>query len=378
MPESTLYTAAEFAAWFDAQVGKPYVLGADGPNAWDCSGLVLGGLRKSGAWVQPDMTAAGIYTHTVAVVGEPKVGDLVFLRNNPARSNGIGHVAVLTQKLSNGDWRIVEARGRASGVVRTTLSYWKTRKYYTGVRRIPAFRLATTAPTPAPSKVTGVNVATYNCLDPRFGGKVGDDVAVVRKAAASVYLLTECPEKVRTAIRKGLGGTADWLVWTRDDTKPQAIVFRKSKWQHDREPVRVTFGPTSYHGGVIAVLTDKVAGRKIQYGALHLPPTGSGKTPIATEKQRRDFLAAFIAKLDPSLPTIIGGDFNSSAAGDWLKIAGFAVLATPATTDKGKRLDYLAARGGIGWIAAGEVFNPGAASDHLLIKGRARTGTSSL
>ena len=102
MPESTLYTAAEFAAWFDAQVGKPYILGADGPNAWDCSGLVLGGMRASGAWVQPDMTAAGIYGHTVKVTGEPAVGDLVFLRNNPARSNGIGHVAVLTAKLSNG------------------------------------------------------------------------------------------------------------------------------------------------------------------------------------------------------------------------------------------------------------------------------------
>jgi peptidoglycan hydrolase-like protein with peptidoglycan-binding domain len=70
------------------------------------------------------------------------VGDLVFLRNNPARSNGIGHVAILTKKLSNGDWRIIEARGRADGVVRTTLSYWKQRSYYAGLRRLTSFALS--------------------------------------------------------------------------------------------------------------------------------------------------------------------------------------------------------------------------------------------
>jgi hypothetical protein len=370
MPEQTLYTAAQYAALADAQVGKPYVLGADGPSAFDCSGLVLWLNRLSSAWVQPDMTAAGIYGHTKAVTGTPAVGDLVFLRNNPARANGIGHVAVLTKKLSNGDWRIIEARGRASGVVRTTLSYWKTRKYYTGVRRLPAFRLATSTPTPVPSKVTGVNVATYNCLDTRFGGKTSDDVAILRKAAASVYLLTECPEKVRTAIRKGLGGLADWLVWTRDDTKPQAIAFRKAKWQHGAEPSRVTFGPTSYHGGVIAQLTDRVAGNPVQYGSLHLPPR-----VVASEAKRKSALGDFIDHLDRDLPTIIGGDFNSTAAGGWLRSAGFTVLATGSTTDAGKRYDYLAARGDIGWLGDGTVLNPGSASDHRLVKGKARTTT---
>lgn len=229
---------------------------------------------------------------------------------------------------------------------------------------------------PKPSvKVAGVNVATYNCEDPRFGGKTSDDGAALKRASASVFLLVEAPEKVRNPIRKDLGGADKVLVWTGGDQYAQAICFRKSKWQHGSasKVKRVTFGPTSYHGGVIATLTDKVTGREIQFGALHLPPTGSGKTPIATETQRKTYLEKFVKALAPDLPTIIGGDFNSTAAGGWLKDLGFSVLSTGATTDSGRRIDYLAARDGIDWIAPGEIFNPGPASDHKIIKGKART-----
>lgn len=136
---SAAMTPSQFAKLADAQVGKPYVLGAEAaisntdPAKFDCSELVQWLFGRSGNPITD--LAASQYNVTKKVTGSPKVGDLVFLRNNPARSNGIGHVAVLTQKLSNGDWRIVEAKGRAYGVVRTTLSYWKKRKYYAGLRR---------------------------------------------------------------------------------------------------------------------------------------------------------------------------------------------------------------------------------------------------
>ncbi len=139
---SAAATSAEYASLADKQVGKPYVLGqpvpynAASPKSFDCSGLVIWLNNQTRSYVSGDDTAAGLYNRTKAVSGDPEVGDLVFLKNNPARSNGIGHVAVITKKLSNGDWRIVEAKGKAYGVVNTTLSYWKTRKYYTGVRRL--------------------------------------------------------------------------------------------------------------------------------------------------------------------------------------------------------------------------------------------------
>lgn len=138
-------TAAAFAKLLDAQVGKPYVLGAEAsisdpnPKAFDCSELVQWAFGRSGNKIT-DLAAAQ-YDATRPVTGTPKVGDLVFLRNNPARSNGIGHVAILTKKLAGGDWRIVEARGHAYGVVRTTLSYWKGRAHYAGIRRLPSFSL---------------------------------------------------------------------------------------------------------------------------------------------------------------------------------------------------------------------------------------------
>ncbi|MCB0912174.1 MAG: peptidoglycan-binding protein [Propionibacteriaceae bacterium] len=145
-PCSATMTAKQFASLADDQVGKPYVLGAEtaisdpNPPKFDCSELVQWLYGRSGNPIT-DLAAAQ-YNVTKKVTGSPKVGDLVFLRNNPARSNGIGHVAVLTKKLKSGEWRIIEARGRAYGVVRTTLTYWKNRSYYAGLRRYSSFALA--------------------------------------------------------------------------------------------------------------------------------------------------------------------------------------------------------------------------------------------
>ncbi len=140
---ATKMTADQFASLADEQVGKPYVLGAEAstsdpnPPRFDCSELVEWLYGRSGNRITD--LAAWQYDATRKVTGSPRTGDLVFLRNNPARSNGIGHVAVVTEKLDGGDWRIVEARGRAHGVVHTTLSYWKTRNYYAGLRRSASF-----------------------------------------------------------------------------------------------------------------------------------------------------------------------------------------------------------------------------------------------
>ncbi len=140
-PCSAKMTAAQFANLAAAQVGKPYVLGAEAaianadPAKFDCSELVEWLFGRSG---NPITDLAAYQYNATKAVGKgnaPKAGDLVFLRNNPARSNGIGHVAVVTKKLSSGDWQVIEARGRAYGVVKTTLGYWKSRSYYAGLRR---------------------------------------------------------------------------------------------------------------------------------------------------------------------------------------------------------------------------------------------------
>ncbi len=311
MPSTTLFTAAQYAAWFDAQVGKPYVLGANGPAAFDCGSLVLAGNRASGAAPMGDMTAASLYNLTKAVSGAPTVGDLVFLRNNPKRSNGIGHVAVLTRKLSNGDWEIIEARGRAYGVVRTTLSYWKTRRYFTGVRRLPQFRLASaTTPPPATSDAVRLRVAELNCLDPNIrqsDGKLhpltearkAGIVKAVLSAAADVYLVNECPERTRFVIRDALpGGRARWKVWERG---AQAIIFDSQRLAYSTSK-RVSF--TNYHGGVIAPLADRATGRQLVLGSYHLPPNS-----LASQAGQKIDVGLFTAAVGqfPGV-RIIGGD----------------------------------------------------------------------
>lgn len=310
MPSSTLFTAAQYAALADKQVGKPYVLGANGPNSFDCSGLVIWLNNQSGAFLMGDDTAAGIYNRTVKVTGEPKVGDLVFLRNNPARSNGIGHIAVLTAKLSNGDWRIVEARGRAYGVVRTTLSYWKTRRYYTGVRRLPAFRLATasTPPPPTTSKILALRVATFNCQDAKLTGsprlsdaRLSALVRSVVAAKADVYLINECPSSVRYAMRDGLpGGRGCWKVWERGS---QAIIFDSVRLSYTTS-YKVNFPHVSYQGAVVAPLTDRATGCSLVFGSYHLLP--NSKSSDATQKAEIRQVAAEMRR--HSGVRILGGD----------------------------------------------------------------------
>lgn len=316
MPESTLFTAAQYAALAGQQVGKPYVLGANGPEKFDCSGLVIWLNNQSGAFPMGDDTAAGLFNRTKAVTGSPAVGDLVFLANNPARSNRIGHVAVLTRKLSNGDWEIIEARGRAYGVVRTTLSYWTTRKYYTGVRRLPAFNLAqpATPPVPTPTALS-VRVAELNCLDPNTrqaiakNGPVGlHPLTSSRKkalakavvaAAADFYCLNECPEATRFVLRDAMpGGRARWKVWER---RGQAIMFDSKRWAYS-DSERIDF--TALHGGVVATFTDRATGQKVTVGSYHLPPNSTTSQP-----RQRTYVVRLCAVMAhrPGL-RIIGGD----------------------------------------------------------------------
>jgi flagellum-specific peptidoglycan hydrolase FlgJ len=165
---SASMTASQFAKLAEEQVGKRYVLGAlalssnPTPSKFDCSELVKWLFARSGNKITD--LAASQYDATRKVKGSPRVGDLVFLRNNPARANGIGHVAVLTRKISGGDWEVIEARGHAAGVVKTTLSYWKKRSYYAGLRRSSKFVLA------SGDSVTASAAKTYQASCVTIGG----------------------------------------------------------------------------------------------------------------------------------------------------------------------------------------------------------------
>ena len=95
--------AARAVAFARAQLGDPYVWGADGPDAWDCSGLVGGAWRHAGyRW--PDLTAAGQYQwlagrHRTVTRSQLEPGDLVFY------GDPVHHVVIYV-----GQGRMVEAQ----------------------------------------------------------------------------------------------------------------------------------------------------------------------------------------------------------------------------------------------------------------------------
>lgn len=92
------------------EIGKPYIWGANGPDAFDCSGFVQFALSFINLDPPGDNTAAGLYKHfssngysaPVPTVDDAKVGDLLFFGTD----EGVIHVA-----LAWGEGRMLEAGG---------------------------------------------------------------------------------------------------------------------------------------------------------------------------------------------------------------------------------------------------------------------------
>jgi NlpC/P60 family len=93
------------------QLGKPYRWGAEGPHAYDCSGLTWAVWRHAGVTIP--RTAAGQLAGLPKVRGRLRPGDLVIY---PSKGPSRRHVAMV---IAPG--RMVEARGRGIPVRSTRL-----------------------------------------------------------------------------------------------------------------------------------------------------------------------------------------------------------------------------------------------------------------
>jgi cell wall-associated NlpC family hydrolase len=103
--------AARAVAFALAQRGKPYRWGAEGPDAYDCSGLTWAAWRAAGVAIP--RTAAGQLAGLPRVGGRLQPGDLVVYRSRgPSRR----HVAMVV-----GGGRMVEAPARGVPVRVTEL-----------------------------------------------------------------------------------------------------------------------------------------------------------------------------------------------------------------------------------------------------------------
>jgi cell wall-associated NlpC family hydrolase len=103
--------AARAVAFVLRQRGKPYRWGAEGPHAFDCSGLTWAAWQAAGVTIP--RTAAGQVADLPRVRGRLRPGDLlIYASSGPSRR----HVAMVV-----GRSRMVEALGRGIPVRSTSI-----------------------------------------------------------------------------------------------------------------------------------------------------------------------------------------------------------------------------------------------------------------
>ena len=93
-PNAAVATAIKFA---QLQIGKPYVFGATGPDAFDCSGLVKMAYRAAGIDIPRTAAAQWVFGPRVAS-SAVSVGDLVFFAGADGTPANPGHVGIVIGK----------------------------------------------------------------------------------------------------------------------------------------------------------------------------------------------------------------------------------------------------------------------------------------
>lgn len=121
-----------------AQVGKPYVYGTDGPNTFDCSGIVSWIYRQPSVnLMKGRKTASGLREACPKYLNPSELvpGDLVFRHDGSSSSHiGVGHVLIY---IGNGE--VVEAYGTDNGVIKNQISKFIGKKEYT-YGRLPSLQ----------------------------------------------------------------------------------------------------------------------------------------------------------------------------------------------------------------------------------------------
>jgi peptidoglycan DL-endopeptidase CwlO len=121
---STIRTTAEQRAKALAfaikqvQAGKPYVWGAEGPNSFDCSGLVYAAYRAAGlGWPNWDRLNAALYSVSTYHVplAQMQPGDLLFYSYNGSIA-AIHHISIYA-----GNNMVWEARNKRVGLVKSNM-----------------------------------------------------------------------------------------------------------------------------------------------------------------------------------------------------------------------------------------------------------------
>jgi len=108
-------------AYAKAQLGKPYLWAADGPDSFDCSGLTMMAWRAGGKSL-PHWSVAQFQQSTRISAGQVRPGDLVFWGSS---SGTIHHVAMYI-----GNGQIIHAPRTGQPVQINSMYYWVPPDFY--------------------------------------------------------------------------------------------------------------------------------------------------------------------------------------------------------------------------------------------------------
>jgi peptidoglycan DL-endopeptidase CwlO len=135
--------ALDAVAFALRQLGKPYVWATQGPNTYDCSGLVLASYLSVG--IKMPRVANNQYGAGVPVLASQLLpGDLLFFSTNPHDWRQIHHVGIYI-----GQGTMVHAP-TFGDVVKVSPIWWS--EYFGATRMVPAMPLpGAPSPTPSPS-----------------------------------------------------------------------------------------------------------------------------------------------------------------------------------------------------------------------------------
>ena len=112
--------AATFAV---AQIGKPYVWGAQGPGSFDCSGLTMAAWAAAGVTI-PRVTYSQATTGAPVSVQDARTGDLVLIPGSDGTAANPGHVGMVAGVDATGKVWLVEAPRTGLTVRLTPISGW--------------------------------------------------------------------------------------------------------------------------------------------------------------------------------------------------------------------------------------------------------------
>jgi cell wall-associated NlpC family hydrolase len=140
LPNPKAVKAVKFAL---AQRGKPYVWGNEGPDSFDCSGLVWAAYKYAGVHMQARTARAQYYSTRVVPPTQMLPGDLVFFGPDKSNPESIHHVGIYV-----GGNRIVHAPTAGDKVKVSSIWWWE---FFAATRVVPAVKAPNAKPKPKPT-----------------------------------------------------------------------------------------------------------------------------------------------------------------------------------------------------------------------------------